>query len=232
MSNKLITEFKTFIEKEFAIWDKNYKTYDSIECRKEAQHKRWYLLWLKEQSVYLNLIASLDKPETYTPEEVSSLISLVNTPEAVDKEDVCKNKDKHIGCQPIVGIGTYTKCNDCGNEWVVVEEKKPEKLCETNDEALGSGQVGNYVCKRCNKTMKSQAQLCVVEEKKPVKQTYKLSDMWVLWTRTARGVNIVKSCLIPTLEDAKNMACNDAVAITRADAQEFFEGENLEREDS
>lgn len=76
----------------------------------------------------------------------------------------------------------------------------------------------------------------IVEEKKPEKRTYKLSEMYVGWWRVCVTGTICKSnnCYL-TIDNARKTLSSDVdgelVAITKADATEFYEGQNLNQED-
>jgi len=71
------------------------------------------------------------------------------------------------------------------------------------------------------------------EEPKKTEKQYKLSEMWKVWAREADAIGCFDEDRFETLEEARNwariklMVPDTVVAITRADATEFYEGEGL-----
>ena len=114
----------------------------------------------------------------------------------------------------------------------IVEEKKfvDAKIIESKDKAEGCNCVFNQdtYLKCCGKKWAGDS---IVEEKKSEKQTYKLSEMWSGWWVNSQNIVTKCSLLYPTIECARSILSSDEygslIAITRADATEFTEGENL-----
>jgi len=87
------------------------------------------------------------------------------------------------------------------------------------------------VCQVCGKGH-GDATDKIVGEKKPEKQTCKLSEMYVGWWRVCITGTVLRSDThFLSVKSARNTLSGDRdgtlIAITRADATEFYEGENL-----
>lgn len=71
----------------------------------------------------------------------------------------------------------------------------------------------------------------IVKKPSPDKKVYKLSEMWKVWGWSASDTNIIcYGVYYQNLKDAQCSANEDpgTIAITRADATEFFKGQNLD----
>jgi len=120
-------------------------------------------------------------------------------------------------------------------EGLVAEVKEPEEkkpYCQPMARQLSAVRI--IYCRVCAKPITSQqARECsgLPEEKKPEKQTYKLSEMWIAWEDEGDN-RISQSSAFTVLQSAQTYAKHvDALALTRADATEFYEGEGLETGD-
>lgn len=140
--------------------------------------------------------------------------------------------EHHAGSEEELDGGQCDSCYDC-YEYQQREDKP--KICPnaanhhvgltlTLEEERGPGAW--EACKDCGDSMVKVAD----------KKVYKLSEMWKIWCGTIKAGKLTifyrESLYYPSYKAAKRHAdkfCSgEAIAITPADAQEFYEGEGLE----
>jgi len=179
--------------------------YNEVDCRIEhGAESGGHLEYVRER---LKVIASLDKPEA-----------------AFTSLGYCPKCGGHKSEIPIHVFGC--SLSNLGNEGKKPQAEAVHKadVCVNKDNHV-NGALGDsrfLICDCFNAWI-------LVEEKKPEKQTYKLSEMYKGWILSDPDGDLISyGTIFPDKESVlETYESVNLVAVTRADATEFYLGEGL-----